>query len=207
MEEALVPGKNHHLTPSHWLLYHIRQLRGNLAGKSHAGKIFEGGLLFRIMPTTLLQIFCKIILNSKVIIKSIIDPDDNSHVYGLWSLAGKSHAGEIFKGGLSYTIMPSTLLQIFCKIIMNSKVIIKSIIDPDDNSHVYGLWRDAEGRLHRNPLTLTQLECYVFRIILIIYRIIPIPQWRMTYETTKQMFHLQILLIFVPIQQVWGNHC
>ena len=41
------------------------------------GKIFEGGMLIRILPTTPLQIFCKIILNSQVIVKSIIGPDDN----------------------------------------------------------------------------------------------------------------------------------
>ena len=30
-----------------------------LAGKSQVRKIFEGGMLFRIIVTTLLQIFCK----------------------------------------------------------------------------------------------------------------------------------------------------
>ena len=39
-------------------------------------KIFQGEMLFRTLPTTLLQIFCKIILNSKVIVKRIFDPDD-----------------------------------------------------------------------------------------------------------------------------------
>ena len=39
---------------------------------------------------------------------------------------------EMFIGALS-----PTLLQIFCKIILNSKVIVKSIIDPDDN-----FWRN-----------------------------------------------------------------
>ena len=34
-------------------------------------------MLFRTLPTTLLQIFSKIILNSKVSVKSILDPDDN----------------------------------------------------------------------------------------------------------------------------------
>ena len=42
------------------------------------GKIFEGEMVMRTVRTTLLQIFCKIILISKVIIKSIIDQDDNS---------------------------------------------------------------------------------------------------------------------------------
>ena len=34
-------------------------------------------MLIRTLPTTLLQIFCKIIPNSKVIVKSIIAPDNN----------------------------------------------------------------------------------------------------------------------------------
>ena len=37
----------------------------------------EGEMLIRIVPTTLLQIFRKTILNYKDIVKSIIDPDDN----------------------------------------------------------------------------------------------------------------------------------
>ena len=35
-------------------------------------------MLFRIILTTLLQISCEIFQNSQVIIKSIIDPDENS---------------------------------------------------------------------------------------------------------------------------------
>ena len=38
---------------------------------------FEGEMLTKTLPTTLLQIFCKIIPKSKVIVKSITDPDDN----------------------------------------------------------------------------------------------------------------------------------
>ena len=53
------------------------------SGFSTIGKIFEGEMLIRTLPTTLLQIFCKIILNSKVIVKSIIDPDDNSWMNSL----------------------------------------------------------------------------------------------------------------------------
>ena len=40
------------------------------------GKIFEGEMLIRTLPTTLLQIYCKIIPNSDVIVKSVIAPDD-----------------------------------------------------------------------------------------------------------------------------------
>ena len=40
-------------------------------------KIFEEGMFLKTFSTTLLQKFCKISINSKVVIKSIIDPDDN----------------------------------------------------------------------------------------------------------------------------------
>ena len=41
-------------------------------------KIIEEEMLFRILTSTLLQIFCKIILISKDIIKSIKDTDANT---------------------------------------------------------------------------------------------------------------------------------
>ena len=40
-------------------------------------KIFHREMSIRILSTTLLQIFCVIILNFIVIVKSIIDPDNN----------------------------------------------------------------------------------------------------------------------------------
>ena len=49
----------------------------NLAGKGIAKKIFDGEMFIRTLPTTLIQRFKKIIVYSKVIFKSIIDPDDN----------------------------------------------------------------------------------------------------------------------------------
>ena len=39
-------------------------------------KIFDGEMLSRILATSLLQIFCKLIRTFKVIVKSGIDPDD-----------------------------------------------------------------------------------------------------------------------------------
>ena len=36
---------------------------------------FEGEMFIRTIPSILLQIFCEIILNSKGIVKSILDPD------------------------------------------------------------------------------------------------------------------------------------
>ena len=40
-------------------------------------RIFEGEVLIKELYETFLQIFCKIILNFKVIIRSVIDPDEN----------------------------------------------------------------------------------------------------------------------------------
>ena len=40
-------------------------------------KRYKGEMIRRKLPTPLLQIFCEVILNSKVIVKSIEDPDDN----------------------------------------------------------------------------------------------------------------------------------
>ena len=39
--------------------------------------IFDGEMLIRTSPTTLLQIFYKIIVNSKDVFKTSIDPYDN----------------------------------------------------------------------------------------------------------------------------------
>ena len=40
-------------------------------------KIFDGEMIIRTLPATLLQVFCKNILNSKIVVKSISGPDDN----------------------------------------------------------------------------------------------------------------------------------
>ena len=51
------------------------QFRWNPKGKSIVTKIFDGEMFISILQTTLLQIFCKIILNFQVIFKSIKDPE------------------------------------------------------------------------------------------------------------------------------------
>ena len=38
--------------------------------------MFDGEISIRLLPTYLFQIFCKIFVNFKVILKSILDPDD-----------------------------------------------------------------------------------------------------------------------------------
>ena len=47
-------------------------------------------MFIRILPTALVQIFCDIILNSKVLVKSMLDPDDNfcSNSYEYKALMG-----------------------------------------------------------------------------------------------------------------------
>ena len=81
-------------------------------------------MLIRPSPTILLQIFCKIIVNSK-------DMFQKNHISRrqlldkLWSI--------IFDGEILIRTSPTTLFQIFCKIIANSKDMFKKIIDSDDN--------------------------------------------------------------------------
>ena len=45
-----------------------RQFSENLAGKSIVRKIFDQDVFIRTLPTTLLQIFCKTIPTSKVVV-------------------------------------------------------------------------------------------------------------------------------------------
>ena len=53
------------------------QIWWNHSGKSKYWKIFEGEMSIRTLAATLIHIFCKIILDSWIIVKSIVDPDDN----------------------------------------------------------------------------------------------------------------------------------
>ena len=55
----------------------------------------------RTLHTTLRQIFCKIIFNSKVIVKYIIDPDDNS-IHGLNSQKRSSGCDRCRRAVLMY---------------------------------------------------------------------------------------------------------
>ena len=67
----------------------------------------------RTLPTTLLQIFCKIIPISKVIIKSIIDADDK-----LVSINGLTHScSELIPSNAKATFVQSTGMQSFVKIL------------------------------------------------------------------------------------------
>ena len=49
----------------------------NLAGKNINGRTFDGEMSIRTLPSNLHQIFCKIILDSIINVKMIMDPDDN----------------------------------------------------------------------------------------------------------------------------------
>ena len=110
-------------------------------------------MFIRTQPTTPLQKFCKIIINSKVIVKIIIDPGVNLHVcisrasddyvetikawQFWWNLSGESLAGKLFEGEILIRLQPTTPLQIFCKIIIDSKVIVKKVQVPDVNLHFF----------------------------------------------------------------------
>ena len=59
------------------IIFKIKITPDNKKAKSKVQKICEGEMLIRILPTTLLQIFCKIILYSKVINKNMVHPDNN----------------------------------------------------------------------------------------------------------------------------------
>ena len=56
--------------------HHFDDILQTLKAKSE--KIFDGEMSIRTLPTYLLQIFCKTILNFKVIVRSTIDPDNIS---------------------------------------------------------------------------------------------------------------------------------
>ena len=87
----------------------------SMKGKCIAGNIFEGEMLIITLPTTFFQLFCEIILNSEVIIKSIIDPGNTN------------------------------FFQSFCEIILNSEVIVKSIIDPVNNFEIIRIYGSSEN--------------------------------------------------------------
>ena len=61
----------------HCDLEQLDNFDGILSAKAFLRKRFEEGMFIRTLPTTLLQILREIILNSLVIVKSIIDLDDN----------------------------------------------------------------------------------------------------------------------------------
>ena len=63
------------------LLSKVWKIQTTLAGK--VGKIFDGEMFIGTRLTNLLQIFCKMIVNFKVIVKSMKDPDDTRWYDGL----------------------------------------------------------------------------------------------------------------------------
>ena len=94
----------------------------------------------RTLLTTPLQILCKTIFIFKVIVQSITDPDENRNI-GVNLLRRVS---SFWRGYITYlrlsrrvTTGVTTLLQILCKIILNSKVIVKCITEPDENRSTY----------------------------------------------------------------------
>ena len=122
-------------------------------------------MLLRTLPKNPLQKFCKIVLNSKVLPKSILDPDNNFNKHllqeflALWTY--------IFGWQMSLRTQPKTPLKEFLKIILNSKVYAKSIFNPDDNSNKQGffaLWAYIFGwqmLLRTQPKTPLQIFCII----------------------------------------------
>ena len=120
----------------------------NLSSKSIVWKIVEGKMLMRTLQSTFLQIFCNIILNSKSIAKSSINPDNivkrykwvnlhmcvepKSALTTLWYLWDQRVFQEIFEGEMLSRYLPTTLLQTFSKLRLNSRVICKINVSPDD---------------------------------------------------------------------------
>ena len=51
-----------------------------LSNQSNLKKIFEGELFIKFLSTTFLQMFCKLMLNFKVIFKSMTAPDNSGQV-------------------------------------------------------------------------------------------------------------------------------
>ena len=100
----------------------------------------------RTLLTTLLQIFCKIISNSEVIVKNYKDPDDNFD---------NEWVRKIIEGEMFIRTLPTTLLQIFCKILSNSKVIVKDTKDPDDNFD--NEWVKAHGQVSEDQWSAPRL--------------------------------------------------
>ena len=52
----------------------VKQSSRNLSRESIVGKIFHGKILIKTLPTTLLQLFCKIPHDSQVITESVMYP-------------------------------------------------------------------------------------------------------------------------------------
>ena len=108
------------------------QSRWYLSNKSIFQKIFKREMFFRTLSTTLLQIFCKFMPKSKVIIKGPM-PVAVKTAWLFWcSLSYKSIFQKIFKGEMFFRALSKTLFQIFCKFMSKSKVIIKGLTGPDD---------------------------------------------------------------------------
>ena len=117
--------------------------------------------------TTLLQIFCTFMFNIEVILKSIVEPDDNFIMEGKRgvgnrllgsvpidflnyfsdiSFSDQSTLLKMFDGEMYIQTQLTTFLQIFCAFMFNIEVILKSIVEPDVNFIMEGM-RGVGNRL------------------------------------------------------------
>ena len=74
-----------------------------------------------------------------------------------WERSSKNINGEIFEGELLTITLPTSLLQMFCKTILNMRDIVKSIINSNEN---------LKNLLNMNGLTYRSLEISLTSIIL-----------------------------------------
>ena len=70
------------------------------------GKIFEGEMLTITLPTILLQIFSKIILHYKVIVKSMIYPGNNIQIYLLSFMGQGVNVLKAVKQNITIEVLP-----------------------------------------------------------------------------------------------------
>ena len=81
----------------------------------------------------LIQMFCQFLLISKVIFKIVIDPDDYFRKDILDNtFHSKAYFWKIHQGEMFIKTKLIILIKMFCRFLLDSKVIFKSAIDPDD---------------------------------------------------------------------------
>ena len=84
----------------------------------------------RTQPTILLQILRELLINSKVILKSSLGPDD---------ICDQIIICLKFDGEILRRTQLTILLQILCELLINSKVNLRNVLDADDFCHRLGM--------------------------------------------------------------------
>ena len=88
--------------------------------------MFHGEMFIKIKLIVLIQMFCQVLLNSKVIFKSVIDPDDYfKKDYFDSTFFSKAYFLKIFQGEMFIKTKLIILIQMFCQFLLNSKLFSK----------------------------------------------------------------------------------